>query len=253
MTRPTTTAPTGTPAWLDLTVPDPTRAKQFYGALFGWEFVDYGPETGHYTMCRRDGLDAAAIMPPFEAASAGEPAWKVYFATDDCDASVRRAEAAGGTVLVPADDVAGQGRAAALRDPAGGRFGLWEGREHVGARIVDEPGSLVWNELVTAEPGTARAFYTELFDQTAREMPADAGIDYTTLERPDGHVIGGIHGMPDAPATSWLTYFGVEDADEAVRIARDAGGVTGEPWDSPYGRAADVRDPFGTPFRVIAR
>ena len=30
----------GTPSWIDLQTTDPAAAKQFYGALFGWEYDD---------------------------------------------------------------------------------------------------------------------------------------------------------------------------------------------------------------------
>ncbi|MGH3923304.1 MAG: VOC family protein, partial [Pseudonocardiaceae bacterium] len=40
--------PTGTPCWVDLSVPDLAAAKEFYGAVFGWSFVDSGAEFGHY-------------------------------------------------------------------------------------------------------------------------------------------------------------------------------------------------------------
>ncbi|TDC64189.1 VOC family protein, partial [Actinomadura sp. GC306] len=54
------------------------------------------------------------------------------------------------------------------------------------------------------------------------------------------------------PVSSWTTTFAVEDADAAVRAVRDGGGtVDAEPADSPYGRFAAVRDPFGVPFNVM--
>ncbi|POM22297.1 27 kDa antigen Cfp30B [Actinomadura rubteroloni] len=252
MTHLTGNAPAGTPDWLDLTTSDPARTRQFYSALLGWDYEELGPEAGHYTLCRKDGRQVAAIMPGPVEGDDGVPGWTVYFAAEDCDATVRRVTDAGGSVPVPADDVMDQGRMAIVQDTAGGRFGLWEGRAHTGAELVNEPGSLVWNELVTADPGAARRFYASVFDHDAEQLPASDDLDYTTLARPDGHIIGGIHGMPDTPATSWLTYFGVEDADRAVAVVRDEGGIAGNPWDSPYGRVADVRDPVGTPFRVLA-
>lgn len=39
----------GTPSWVDLGTTDLADAKRFYGALFGWEFDDRGPEAGNYT------------------------------------------------------------------------------------------------------------------------------------------------------------------------------------------------------------
>ncbi|MFC6886334.1 MULTISPECIES: VOC family protein [Actinomadura] len=249
MTHVTSNAPTGTPNWLDLGIPDLERAKEFYGALFGWDFQDFGPETGHYHGCFLDGRMVAGMMRnPDESAAAFW--WNVFLATDDADGTLERVADAGGTVLMPADDVMELGRMAMAADPVGAPFGLWQGRSHIGSQTVNEPGSFTWNELVTARPKPARDFYTAVFGYTLEAVPGGE-IDYTALLRPDGRAVGGIHGEPDAVASSWLTYFEVEDADAAVGRARDAGGAAAEAWDSPYGRMAEVRDPFDVVFRVM--
>ncbi|MFG2089987.1 MULTISPECIES: VOC family protein [unclassified Spirillospora] len=255
MTQVTSNAPEGTPNWLDIGVPDIDRARTFYGTLLGWEFQDAGPEAGHYNQCLLRGESVAGMMLNPE----DQPDvywWAVYFAADDCDGVVKRATDAGAEVVVPAMDVMDLGRMAVLRDPQGGQFGLWEGRAHPGSRIVNEPGSFVWNELVTPDSGPACEFYKALFGYELEPMPGD--MDYFILRRPDGRYVGGIQGGsgialggggPRVP--SWTTTFAVDDADAAVRTVRDAGGtVDAEPVDSPYGRYAAVRDPFGVPFNV---
>lgn len=45
----------------------------------------------------------------------------------------------------------------------------------------------------------------------------------------------------------------VADTDALVERAVAAGGTAGEPTDSPYGRFAEITDPFGTAFGIIAR
>ncbi|MFC4049559.1 VOC family protein [Actinomadura syzygii] len=255
MTQVTSNAPEGTPNWLDIGVPDIDRARAFYGALFGWQFEDAGPEAGHYNMCKVRGLPVAGMMQNPD----DQPDtywWNVYFATDDCDGSAERAASAGAEVVVPVMDVMGQGRMAVLKDPQGAQFGLWQGEAHVGSAIVNDPGSFVWNELATPDAGPAREFYGTLFGYEFEPVP---GMDYTALKRPDGRYVGGILGGAETvlggggeAVPTWLTYFSVEDADQAVREVRAGGGsVDAEPQDSPYGRSASVRDPFGVPFRVM--
>ncbi|GAA4384828.1 VOC family protein [Actinomadura verrucosospora] len=257
MTHVTGNAPEGTPNWLDIGVPDLDRARTFYGTLLGWQFQDAGPEAGHYNMCNLRGEPVAGMMQNPE----GEPDvfwWSVYFAADDCDALVKRATDGGGDVVVAPMDVMDLGRMAVLRDPQGAHFGLWQGRSHFGSRIVNEPGSFAWNELVTRDSAAAGEFYRAVFGYELEPMPGD--MDYTVLRRAgDGRYAGGILGGSeivlgggDGPVSSWLTYFAVDDADEAVRKVRAGGGaVDSEPEDTPYGRAASVRDPFGVPFQVI--
>ncbi len=51
--------PTGTPCWVDISVPDVEAAKAFYAELLGWECrTDPRPEAGGYTMCFVDGVVA---------------------------------------------------------------------------------------------------------------------------------------------------------------------------------------------------
>jgi uncharacterized protein len=243
--------PTGTPTWIDLGIPDLQEAMTFYGALFGWDF-EVGPaEAGHYTMCRLRGRSVAAIMPnPDPDAEAYW--WNLYFATDDCDRTATRIRAAGGELLTEPMDVMGQGRMAIARDPVGAQFGLWQGAAHIGCEIVNEPGSLVRNDLVTATPEPARAFYAYVFDFTLDGNPDLPAFDFTFLRRPDGHEIGGIMGVPGAPS-AWATTFEVADTDRVLATARSHGGSTGEPEDFVYGRMATVTDPFGAEFTVITR
>lgn len=251
MSTVTTPQPTGTPTWIDLGIPDLDRAMEFYGALFGWEF-DVGPaETGHYTMCKLNGKIAAAIMPNPNP-EATEFWWDVYLATDDCKATAARILDAGGSLVVEPMDVMGQGWMAIARDTVGAQFGLWEGHAMVGAEVVNEPGALLRNDLITATPDPARAFYAAVFDLSSDGNPDLPDADFTFLRRPDGHEIGGIMVVPGAPS-AWGTLFEVADADEAVERARSGGGGAQDPVDMIYGRLAEITDPFGAPFTVGSR
>ncbi|NLE82461.1 MAG: VOC family protein [Rhodococcus sp.] len=246
----TTNQPLGTPTWIDLGIPDLDKAMSFYGGVFGWEFDVGGEEMGRYTMCRLRGKAVAAMMPNPDP-TATEFWWNVYLASDDLDATVARARDAGGEVLVDPMDVMNQGRMAILKDPSGGQFGVWQGRDHVGCQLVNEPGALLRNDLVTPNPGPARDFYASVFDFTLDgNDDLDAGVDFTFLRRPDGHEIGGIMGVPEAPASSWGTLFQVENADAAVAAAREHGGTASDAEDMQYGRMAQVTDPFGAQFTV---
>ena len=65
----------GTFSWADLTTPDQSAAKSFYGELFGWEAEDLpiGDDV-FYSIMRLDDKDVAAISPqPREQREAGLP------------------------------------------------------------------------------------------------------------------------------------------------------------------------------------
>jgi predicted enzyme related to lactoylglutathione lyase len=244
--------PDGTPTWIDLGIPDLERAMDFYRAIFGWDYEVGTPDSGHYTMCLLGGRPVAALMQ-----NAGSDAtafwWNVYLATSDVARTADRITNAGGTIVVPPMDVIDAGRMAIATDPVGAQFGLWQGHQHVGCQVVNEPNSLVRNDLVTAVPDRAREFYAAVFDLTLDRNADMPDLDFTFLRRPDGHEVGGIFGLPDAPKSAWATTFEVSDTDATVARAIAAGGSVGDVQDIPYGRTATLTDPFGTEFSVIAR
>jgi uncharacterized protein len=146
-----------------------------------------------------------------------------------------------------------QGRMAIVRDPVGAQFGLWQGRAHTGAQVVNEPGALVRNDLVTPTPEPARLFYAAVFDFSLDRNEDLPEFDFTFLRRPDGHEVGGIMGAPAASASASSTTFEVAGTDAVVQRAVDAGGSSPGGQDFLYGRLATITDPFGAEFSVITR
>jgi uncharacterized protein len=244
----------GTISWVDLQTPDLAGARAFYGPLLGWTFAGGDDaNTGFYTFAQRKGRNAAGMV-KLQPGSKFPPAWSVYLAVDDAEKTARDVVAAGGTVVVKPMDVMDQGRMAFFADPAGAHFGVWQGKQHQGAQIVDENGALVWNEVYSRDLGKARAFYRSVFDLTEQKLDAP-GIDYWTLQK-DGATSFGAMQMtsqfpPEVPS-HWNTYFAVDDADAIAKQAVERGGKVVAPgFDTPYGRMAVLLDPFGASFCVI--
>jgi predicted enzyme related to lactoylglutathione lyase len=242
--------PEGTPTWMELGVPELDRALEFYSSVFGWEFDVGAEEYGGYTTCLLGGRRVAAISGQSDP-TAGV-FWNVYLATDDCDRTAEKVREAGGSLLVEPMDVMDQGRMAIVRDPVGAQFGLWQGRAHTGAEVVNEPGALVRNDLVTPTPEPAREFYSAVFGFTLDRNEDMPEANFTFLRRPDGHEVGGIFGAPGS-VSAWATTFEVADTDEAVRRALEGGGTSDGAKDFLYGRLATITDPFGAEFSVITR
>jgi predicted enzyme related to lactoylglutathione lyase len=237
---------TGTPTWLELEVADLAKAAAFYGALFDWSFKA-GP--AGTVRCLLRGRTVARLR---EAGT--EAQWAMYFATDDCDRTAERIAAAGGKVLAAPAEFGGAARIAYAQDPVGARFGLWQGRSSVGCEVVNEPDSLVRNDLVTPTPVPARAFYPAVFDFTMDGNDDLPGVDFTFLRLAAGNEIGGIMGDPSAARSSWNTLFEVADCDATVARAVEAGATILSPAaDDPYTRSSTLTDPFGVSFSIGAR
>jgi uncharacterized protein len=248
----TSNQPNGTPTWIDLDVPDPERAMDFYRALFGWDYDRHQVESGPYIMCLLHDRAVAAIVPT-SGTDATDFSWNVYFATDDCDGTAKRISDAGGTLLTDPTDVMDLGRMAVAMDPVDARFRLWQGRAHIGCQVVNEPNSLVRNDLVTAYAGPARDFYKVVFGYTLDRNEDLPDLDFTFLRRPDGHEVAGIASIPGTPSSGWTTMFEVADTDAVVERAMAAGGRASDPEDMLYARIATITDPFGAEFSVGAR
>jgi predicted enzyme related to lactoylglutathione lyase len=254
MSAVTANAAPGTPNWVDLGVPDAARGQEFYTALFGWTYDNKGEEFGGYTIALKNGKPVAGVMAQMDP-NQTESWWGVYFATDDARGSDKRITDAGATTVAAPMEVGSLGVMAIYTDPSGAQFGIWEGHDHIGAELVNEPGTIAWNELVTNDTSAAAEFYGAALECPVEPMD-QSGFDYRTINVA-GRPVAGVYGVPAAELAGskprWVTYFGVEDADETARIATAHGGtIAREPVDSPFGRFVVLKDPFGTEFAAIA-
>ena len=248
-----TAYPHGTFCWVELSTTDTEAAKSFYADLFGWEADDTPvPGGGTYTMCRKDGQFVAAIQQLQEAMSAQghPPFWLSYVSVDDVDAAAARAGELGATVMAPPFDVMAAGRMAVIQDPQRAALALWQAREHPGAGLVNEPGTLCWNELATDDVDAARDFYTSLLGWTADTQDM-GGLEYTTFSAGDRPAAGMARAQGDMPP-SWSISIAVEDCDKsAAQIEELGGAIVIPPTDFPGGRFAVGTDPQGAFFGVV--
>lgn len=241
----------GTVSWVDLMTGDPAAARTFYAGLFGWTF-DIGPaETGFYAMAKLGGANACGVggQPP---GSQAPPAWNVYFASEDVDQAVAKVKELGGTLVMGPMDVMEEGRLAFFADPTGAHFGVWQGRRHGGAQVIDEPGAMAWREVNTPDAEKARDFYGKLFGLESKKL--DGPMTYWTLHKGD-ETVGGVLQMTkewEGVPPHWMSYFAVPDADAAVAQVTALGGkVSVPPFDTPHGRISVVNDPAGAVFSIV--
>jgi predicted enzyme related to lactoylglutathione lyase len=245
----------GTPSWVDLATSDPEAAKAFYAGVFGWAAENAGPveETGGYAFFTLGGLRVAGVSGLQD--DTHPTAWSTYVSTDDLDALTARAQEAGAMVLVAPMEITDAGRMAYFAHPAAGMLGAWEPGTHVGAGIVNEPGSMTWNELHTRDLDGAKAFGEAVFGWKAETMDF-GGMPYTLWQLGEDGV-GGMAamppGVPDAVPAYWLAVFAVDDCDAAVERAQAGGGATLMPPTEleGVGRFAVLSDPQGAQFGLL--
>jgi predicted enzyme related to lactoylglutathione lyase len=241
----------GTFSWVDLATSDQDGAKRFYAELFGWETDDVPVGGGAvYTMCRIDGSNVAAISALMEdqREMGIPPHWNNYVTVTDLDAATDRAKELGATVTAPPFDVMEAGRMSVIQDPTGALLMLWEARENIGAYVVNEPGTLTWNDLNTGDPAAAQEFYEALFGWSFEKVPGD--FDYWVIRNGE-RSNGGMLRFQDGPSF-WLPYFAVEDVEDMIERTTAAGGSKhAGPVPVPNGRFAVLSDPAGAAFAVV--
>ena len=265
----------GVPCWVDTSQPDPEAAVAFYSGLFGWDFQEAMPpgSDSKYFIARLRGGDVAAVG----SQSEGGPSmavWNTYIWVESADETARKVVDAGGRVVVDPFDVMRAGRMAVFTDSEGAAFCVWQAKEHKGARIVNEPGSLNFNGLNTRDPEGAKSFYGSLFgwetlgleggaqmwrlpgygdflaqrDPELRKRQANSGAAPEGFEDVVATLNPIADDQPEIPA-HWSVTFAVDDADAtAERAAKLGGQVIVAPLDAPWVRMTVITDPQGATF-----
>ncbi len=167
----------------------------------------------------------------------------------------------------------GAGRMAVCSDPEGAAFCIWQAKEHKGAQIVNEPGSLNFNALNTRDTEGAKSFYGKVFGWEMLDLLRGGGMwrlpgygDYLEQRDPglrERMAQGGApEGFEDVVATinpitdgqhhvsaHWSVTFAVDDADATAARATELGGqVVVAPFDAPWVRMTVITDPQGATF-----
>lgn len=237
----------GVPSWVDMGTTDLPAGVEFYSGLFGWEAQDMGEEAGHYTMMSKNGKQVAGISP---AQDPGPPRWTTYINVDDAEATAKAAGAAGGQVVFGPTQVMSAGTMVVVRDTTGAFISAWQPADHIGAQLVNEPGSFIWNELSSSDPAKSKEFYTEVFGWGWH------GSDYFEAQVGDRTIAGLTPrrpGTPDQVPDHWLVYFATADIEADTARAGSLGAtVLVPPTAIPsMGRFSVLSDPQGAVFALF--
>ena len=122
---------TGAMCWNELLTTDRNAAIDFYISALGIERGEV-MQPMEYAMLRAGGTEVAGVMQITPEMGEFPPHWTVYFGVENVDAAVEKAQSLGATVYVPGTDIVpveGQpaiGRFAALGDPQGAPFSIFQ-------------------------------------------------------------------------------------------------------------------------------
>lgn len=99
---------------------DIEKTKLFFTNVFGWTFVDYGPE---YTAFSNAGLDGG-FFKSNQSASTENGSALIVFYSQNLESTLSRIEASGGAIIKPVFTFPG-GHRFHFSDPNGNEYAVW--------------------------------------------------------------------------------------------------------------------------------
>lgn len=106
--------------WNELLTDDVDRAREFYGAVFGWTFETSQMPAGPYTVFSVGDRAVGGMMPKPSPDIPNH--WGTYFAVDDAATAIETTKAGGGALSHGPMDIPQVGVLAGLVDPTGAHF-----------------------------------------------------------------------------------------------------------------------------------
>ena len=115
----------GEVCWVEVNTPDVAGATAFYGKLLGWQ-KGTGEVSFPYQFLKRAGEDKNFGGVIGQQPGGPPPHWLVYFTVADLDAALKLVAGLGGKVLSPVVPLPHGARFAAVADPHGAAFALYQ-------------------------------------------------------------------------------------------------------------------------------
>ena len=106
--------------YVEFPASDLDGTKAFFSNVFGWTFLDYGPE---YSAFSDQGLDGGFYASDMKSNTANGAALLVFF-TEDIDTTLEKIMQAGGCIIKPIFEFPG-GRRFHFTEPSGNEFAVW--------------------------------------------------------------------------------------------------------------------------------
>ena len=106
--------------YVELPAKDIEAAKDFFTTVFGWSFIDYGPE---YTTFSNEGIDGGFFRSDLSSSTENGSALVVFY-SKKLEKTQIKIENAGGIIIKPIFSFPG-GRRFHFVDPNGNEYAIW--------------------------------------------------------------------------------------------------------------------------------
>jgi predicted enzyme related to lactoylglutathione lyase len=111
---------------LELNTPDLPKAKDFYSAMFGWEFsdMDMGPAGVYSTFKPASGPGGGAFTVP-----GGHKGWLPYIGVQDIKESTEKARSLGANIIIESHEIPNVGWMTIMVDPTECTIAMFQPKE----------------------------------------------------------------------------------------------------------------------------
>jgi predicted enzyme related to lactoylglutathione lyase len=106
--------------YVEFPAKDIEKTKAFFTKVFGWSFVNYGPD---YTTFENEGLDGGLFKSDLTVSTENGSALIVFY-IKDLEETLSKIETAGGSIIKPIFSFPG-GRRFHFADPNGNEYAVW--------------------------------------------------------------------------------------------------------------------------------
>ncbi len=106
--------------YVEFPAKDIEATKKFFSSVFGWSFVDYGPE---YVAFNNEGLDGGFYKSELTVSTESGSALVVFY-SKDIEETQTKIKNAGGLIIKPIFEFPG-GRRFHFTDPNGNEYTVW--------------------------------------------------------------------------------------------------------------------------------
>ncbi len=228
---------------------DTGKAKDFYGALFDWQFDQ---DADGYIQAHTNNHPVAGVylMPEFFQKIRMPSFWMTYISVADIDLVVSRAESMGAKIEL--QETNRKGSIALIRDPSGAGFTCFQGESDSTRGKFSQQGAWVWSELMVSDISLVKDFYERVFDWKIESESEDR----FTINSQSRDNIGAIQVAPDEIKGSkqyWAVYFAVNDIDATLTKVEGAGGQSEGTYEHALGRQAFALDSQGAAFTLLQK